>query len=82
MCGTPVIGADIGGIPELITPGITGELFESGNLDALCATIERLWNNREICDKYAENCKNASFDTGSEYAEKMIDIYGGVAVAD
>ena len=31
MYGTPVLGADIGGIPELIQVGKTGELFESGN---------------------------------------------------
>ena len=31
MYGTPVIGADIGGIPELIKDKVTGELFESGN---------------------------------------------------
>ena len=33
MYGTPVIGADIGGIPELIQEGKTGELFESGNVE-------------------------------------------------
>jgi glycosyltransferase involved in cell wall biosynthesis len=31
----PVIGADIGGIPELIRPGETGGTFQSGNADAL-----------------------------------------------
>ena len=31
MYGTPVLGANIGGIPELISVGSTGELFESGN---------------------------------------------------
>ena len=31
MYGTPVLGANIGGIPELISIGKTGELFESGN---------------------------------------------------
>ena len=31
MYGTPVLGANIGGIPELILVGKTGELFESGN---------------------------------------------------
>ena len=31
MYGTPVLGANIGGIPELIQVGKTGELFESGN---------------------------------------------------
>ena len=31
LYGTPVLGADISGIPELIEEGKTGELFESGN---------------------------------------------------
>jgi glycosyltransferase involved in cell wall biosynthesis len=33
--GKPVIGADIGGIPEMINHGETGWLFESGNTHAL-----------------------------------------------
>ena len=45
MYGTPVIGADIGGIPELIDNGKTGVLFESGNVDSLVKTIKELWNN-------------------------------------
>jgi len=39
--GRPVIGAQIGGIPELIREGETGALFPSGNVDALAATLER-----------------------------------------
>lgn len=38
--GVPVIGADIGGIPELIAPGETGWLFESGDADALSHTMD------------------------------------------
>ena len=38
--GTPVIGAAIGGIPELITPGETGFVFEPGDGAALAETIE------------------------------------------
>jgi glycosyltransferase involved in cell wall biosynthesis len=34
-CGKPVIGARVGGIPELIQPDVTGFLFESGNADDL-----------------------------------------------
>ncbi len=33
--GKPVIGARIGGIPEMVCDGETGWLFESGNVDAL-----------------------------------------------
>lgn len=38
-CGKPIIGAEIGGIPELAIPGKTGWLFESGNVDALAETL-------------------------------------------
>ena len=31
MYGTPVRGAEIGGIPELMQVGKTGELFKSGD---------------------------------------------------
>jgi glycosyltransferase involved in cell wall biosynthesis len=40
-CGRPVIGARIGGIPELIREGETGLLFESGNVAALTETLAR-----------------------------------------
>lgn len=40
--GRPVIGARIGGIPEMIDTGETGFLFESGNVDALAAEMERV----------------------------------------
>lgn len=40
--GRPVIGADIGGIPELIKSGITGEIFPSGDMEALCEVLSRL----------------------------------------
>lgn len=42
MYGTPVIGANIGGIPELIQIGKTGELFESGNYKDLKEKIYKL----------------------------------------
>lgn len=36
--GTPVVGADIGGIPEMITPE-TGWVFPSGDVDALADVL-------------------------------------------
>ena len=38
-----MLGANIGGIPELVRPGQTGELFESGNADDLRVKLETLW---------------------------------------
>lgn len=75
MHGTPVLGANIGGIPELIQVGQTGELFESQNADDLKAQIVKLWENRELIQQYARNCKEIKFDTIDEYYEKLIKIY-------
>ena len=75
MYGTPVLGADIGGIPELIQVGKTGELFESGNAEDLKKKIEKLWGDKELCEQYSKNCKDISFDTIDEYYEKIMKVY-------
>lgn len=36
---TPVIGSDVGGIPEIIRPGETGRIFPGGDAAALARTI-------------------------------------------
>lgn len=42
--GTPVLGARIGGIPELIDNGMNGMTFESGNADDLADKIKVMFN--------------------------------------
>lgn len=39
--GTPVVGARIGGIPEIIKDGETGYIFESGNTDSLVNALRQ-----------------------------------------
>lgn len=43
-CGKPAIGANIGGISELIVQGRTGELFPSGNSDMLADALRQYAN--------------------------------------
>jgi glycosyltransferase involved in cell wall biosynthesis len=43
--GLPVIGSDIGGIPELIEPGETGYLFEPKDADGLADVIRGLFES-------------------------------------
>lgn len=61
MYGTPVLSANIGGIPELIQVGKTGELFESGNEKDLKRKIKKLWDDKKLCLEYSSNYKNISF---------------------
>ena len=75
--GTPVLGADIGGIPELIEPEKTGWLFPSGDKESLKAAVSRLWENKEKTDSAAAHCQHVQFDTLSVYTEKVLKLYAG-----
>ena len=73
LLGTPVVGADIGGIPELIKPGETGELFEPGNHNQLLNKLNSVIRN---ADYYTQNCKSVEFETPDTYYQKILKIYG------
>lgn len=73
MYGTPVLGADIGGIPELIRPGETGELFESGSKQQLKEQILKLWEDSQLTDRYSSRCESVCFDTVEQYARKLLE---------
>ncbi|MGN0383490.1 MAG: glycosyltransferase family 4 protein [Eubacterium sp.] len=78
MYATPVLGADIGGIPELICTEAgkeTGELFESGSASDLKKKIKDLMSDEERMKKFSDNCRNIMFDTIDEYYGKIINIY-------
>jgi glycosyltransferase involved in cell wall biosynthesis len=45
-CGKPVIGASMGGIPEMIEHGKTGMLFEMGDAEQLAECILNLWMDK------------------------------------
>lgn len=75
MYGTPVLGSNIGGIPELIEVGKTGNLFKSADKNDLKNKISELWDNKEKVKVYSQNCRNISFDTIDEYGKKLMKIY-------
>ena len=70
---TPVLGARIGGIPELIEEGVTGELFESGNTDEIIEKIREMQKDTRG-GKY--EFSRRSFLGAREYVEKLLGIYG------
>lgn len=83
--GVPVIGARIGGIPEIIDDGKTGYLFESGNKDELVKMINRsnLLDNNEywaMCDgvlNFAKNqfCRDEYYPKLMSFFEKVLQDY-------
>ncbi len=75
MYGTPVIGANIGGIPELIGDGVTGELFDSGDTRQLTEKIRSLWEDRQRLARYTENCRRVDFLSVEQYVQKLMAFY-------
>lgn len=74
--GTPVLVSDLGGAPELVQAGATGELFRGGDVEELTAHIRELWEDPERCRRYRDNCREVKFDTVGEYCSKIInEIY-------
>lgn len=75
MYGTPVLGAKIGGIPELIQERRTGFLFKSSNRQHLKEIIEKLYNDRNLIKEMTKYCRNVNFDDINKYYLKLMQIY-------
>ena len=73
--GTPVIASDIGGVPELLQDGVTGKVFEAGNVEELKTIVQKMWEDTDLCANYTHNCLNVEFDTVEIYCRKLLEIY-------
>lgn len=71
--GTPVIGARIGGIPELVIDGENGLLFESGNAEDLAKKIRELWADEDMLQRFTKQCREIGYDTAEVYVGKVYD---------
>jgi glycosyltransferase involved in cell wall biosynthesis len=56
-CGRPVIGAASGATAELVEDGVTGLLYEPGDIDALAQAIVRLDRDRELLRQLGERAQ-------------------------
>ena len=71
--GTPVLGARIGGIPDLIKDEQDGLLFESKNPDDLKNKIEEMFNRSFNYKILAE--KSQVKYSSEQYYSKLMDLY-------
>lgn len=73
--GTPVLGARIGGIPELIEEGVSGMIFDSRNVEDLKDNIEAMMQHSF---DYRALAKTAQKRYNAEaYYEDIMEIYKG-----
>jgi len=76
-CGTPVIGFDIGGIPDMVRNGVNGALVPPGDVKALKRAIVRYLKDTSQLNKLAIKCRQIAEE---EYplqlqAERYANVY-------
>ena len=75
--GTPVIASRIGGLPELVEDGVTGLLFEPGDVKGLASVLRRMVTERSLAIALAENAlctARQRFGAESHY-DGLIETY-------
>ena len=82
--GTPVIGTNIGGIPEIIEHGVNGLLVDYGDIEALKRSIIEVLKDEQVGKKIVKGgyeTINTKFrvETYKEKLENVYDNFLGVA---
>lgn len=79
-CARPVVGADIGGVPELIDDRIDGRLVPSGNVEALRDALAWMHTHRQEAIEMGRSGRRkveAQFSPERHY-EQILDVYATV----
>jgi glycosyltransferase involved in cell wall biosynthesis len=76
-CGTPMVSFKVGGVPDLVRPGITGYLAEPENVQDFANGIAQLLEDHELRDQMSQNCREIAL---AEYplelqAQRYIEVY-------
>ncbi len=83
LLGRAVLATDVGGTPEIVTDGESGQLFKARDLDALRSGLERLLGDpdlRERMGKAARESASGRFDWNAG-AARFAEIARGLAVS-
>lgn len=74
--GLPVIGTDLGSIPEFIESGNTGYVFGYKDFNGLKDILDEVSLNKQSIDIMSEKCfEKALENLNTVYVEKLINIY-------
>lgn len=78
--GKPVIGANLGGIPELVVPNQTGLLFEAGDIEDLKKHIKQVWDQPEKITQMGQQARKLVEDKYNQdiHYQDLFNIYKSV----
>jgi glycosyltransferase involved in cell wall biosynthesis len=61
-CGTPVLGHSVGGIQDMVRPGVTGAQVPPEDVEALTAGIVDMLGNPQWLDEMSANCRRVALE--------------------
>jgi glycosyltransferase involved in cell wall biosynthesis len=74
--GLPIVASRVGGIPEIVTPGVTGELVPPGDPKALASAIDAVLGNEDTMRLMREAAQvNASRFSTSAWIDRLTAVY-------
>ena len=78
--GKPVIGANIGGIPELVKNNKNGFIYKYDDVDALAEKMKTLFEDDKLVKKFSKQAKEIAKEQYSKenYYKKIMKIYDKV----
>ncbi len=76
-CGTPVVGFDVGGIPDIVRPGVTGLLVPVGDTAALARAIAGLLGDDAMRAEMSAACRKVAVEEYSHalQARRYAELY-------
>lgn len=80
LLGVPVVSSDAGGVRSMVSKG-EGLLYGSGDMEALCGCIRRVFEDDALARRLSENGRKRAVithDPGKNF-DRLMEIYGEIA---
>lgn len=72
-CGVPVVATNVGGLPELVEPGVTGFLFPVGDIEGMASAVLEILYDGDLRQKLRSACREVAVDRYEQ--SKIVDQY-------
>ncbi|MGZ9190101.1 MAG: glycosyltransferase, partial [Nitrospira sp.] len=83
-CGTPLVAFDVGGVPDLVRPGVTGSLARPEDSGDLAHAIAELLGDESRRRTFGDNCRAIALAeySASSVAARHIQLYETLAAGN
>ena len=80
LLGVPVAASRTGGIPDVVKDGVSGLLFEKGNVHELAACVSRILTDKQLAKELSASEREtaAKLYNGENNYQKLIEIYQSI----